>query len=894
MAKHIDEVIAAFRAQYDSDIICAQRDISGQAGQRITHLAVDAAVAHAWVAVTGEPFRPHHATALMSMRRGESAMIVSAHPRRLLSMLCMVANNLIDIPGSRAVLLVADDATATTVAHDATQFLQAVSDYDFDVATVTSQSTDLPRARVIVATYDALHRRLLRFHDRGWRLFWETLRSVALVDLHVAAGIGMSHIAAMMVRMQRIVNRYTAASVIQWLATGVPASEGLDAALQSLGVGDWRVIAADDYPHDIVHIDVWHAPDEFLDIAHAAVTHISAAGYTAHLYIRDVEQHLLAPLDQVQRVTIGSQLLPAHVLVVAGVADERWMLAQAYRAGYHHVFVLLSAHPLDSWYAQVPARLFENLQHDWHQTAVNAYVLTQHLRTAAYEWPLQEDEITAWHASELRDRLLERQQLRALPAQQGWVSAGDEDPYDDFHLGSAIGLPVLMQIGETTLDAPFDPTGFERWLAKGAAVPPWYGGLRVTQRHDEDGSVTLQPDVPQRRTLPLRACEVAIRDTKSTYPLANGVTATYGRVVVTERVVGMRELRDDVVRDHRFATPLESRWSAPAWWVDVPQCSDDAALCIGWSLALVLPVLSMGKAAAVVPCGDTTFRRVYVVDAQPGGNGATEWMFAHLDEVLVTAIALAQTLQSDPLLAQVCTLDNEWIRRIVAPRNLTQISDTLAVTPVPTVRRESPTVPAPAQPHADTYIEMGSTTPAGPNDVTAPQRYAAGEPRTTAGRRTSGVRTQRRPAPKYTPAPRQPAPVAPADEPPVERPAAPPRSASPAETTASAPPNVNRIMANIRKQIQQQLPQGRAHGRDGTRARMARQESATDTRRFRAGQRVFCLPYGDGDVIDSELVDGREYIRVEFPTYGELRIDATVNLVRLSEDSSAAADSDGE
>jgi hypothetical protein len=29
-------------------------------------------------------------------------------------------------------------------------------------------------------------------------------------------------------------------------------------------------------------------------------------------------------------------LLPAHVLVVVGVVDERWLLAEAYRTGYHH------------------------------------------------------------------------------------------------------------------------------------------------------------------------------------------------------------------------------------------------------------------------------------------------------------------------------------------------------------------------------------------------------------------------------------------------------------------------------------------------------------------------------------------------------------------------------
>lgn len=886
MAVRIDEVIASFQQQYDSDIRCAQRDINAQAGQRITHLAVDAAVAHAWVAVTGEPFRPHHATALMSMRRGEAAMLVAAHPHRLMSMACMIANNLVDIPGSRALLLVSDDAAATQVLHQVSAFFAAITDHACDVAVVTTHSTDAPRARVIIATYDALHRRMLRHHDRAWRLLWETVRSVGLIDLHLAAGIGMSHIAAMLVRVQRIVNRYSTANVLQWLATSVPASEGLDATLQSLGIGDWRVIHADDYPSDIVHVDVWHAPEDVLTIAHAAARHVSSAGYTAHLYVRDVEHHLLAPLDDMQRVTVGAYLSPAHVLVIAGVSDERWLLAQAYRAGYHAIFVLLSAHPLDSWYSQVPARLFENLQHDWHLTAVNAYVLTQHLRTAAYEWPLQEEEITAWHTAELRDRLVERQQLRALPNAQGWVSAGDEDPYDDFHLWSAIGLPVLMQIGDTTLDAPFDPTGFERWLAKGAAVPPWYGGLRVTQRHDDDGSVTLQPDVPQRRTIPLRACEVAIRDSKSTYPLANGITATYGRVVVTERVVGMREMRDDVVRDHRFTTPLESRWSAPAWWVDVPQCSDDAALCIGWSVVLALPLLSMGKTAAVVPCGDTTFRRIYIVDAQPGGNGAAEWMFAHLDDVLVTAVALAQTLQADPLLAQVCALDNEWLRRIVAPRNLTRISPAVAdVLPMPAPRRDTaPNAITPAS--SERSVAMTGNLPAGPHDVTAPQHYGTLDTRNVPSRRPNSARPVRRSAAKHTPPARQSLPQA---SPPAPPAAAPTRSsASPAED-ASATPNVNRIMANIRKRIQQQLPPNADGARE--RAHLAASRDDSDSGRFRAGQRVFCLPYGDGYVMDSEVIDGREYIKVEFPTYGELRIDTTVNLVRLAEDTAANADS---
>ena len=84
-------------------------------------------------------------------------------------------------------------------------------------------------------------------------------------------------------------------------------------------------------------------------------------------------------------------------------------------------------------------------------------------------------------------------------------------------------------------------------------------------------------------------------------------------------------------------------------------------------------------------------------------------------------------------------------------------------------------------------------------------------------------------------------------------------------------------MANIRKQIQQQRPTPR----NATPATAPVQSRFGDVPRFVAGQRIFCLPYGDGDVITSEFVDGHEFIRAEFPTYGELRIDPSVSLVRI-------------
>jgi len=90
---------------------------------------------------------------------------------------------------------------------------------------------------------------------------------------------------------------------------------------------------------------------------------------------------------------------------------------------------------------------------------------------------------------------------------------------------------------------------------------------------------------------------------------------------------------------------------------------------------------------------------------------------------------------------------------------------------------------------------------------------------------------------------------------------------------------VNRIMANLRKQIQQKLPNVATPTSPASTSR-----PRDEIHRFYPGQRIFCLPYGDGEVVDSFFVDGREYIRVDFPNYGELKIDPSLSLVKVVSD----------
>jgi hypothetical protein len=54
--------------------------------------------------------------------------------------------------------------------------------------------------------------------------------------------------------------------------------------------------------------------------------------------------------------------------------------------------------------------------------------------------------------------------------------------------------------------------------------------------------------------------------------------------------------------------------------------------------------------------------------------------------------------------------------------------------------------------------------------------------------------------------------------------------------------------------------------------------------RFRAGDRVFCMPWGMGVVRSSQVSADQELLVVAFPDHGELTIDPAVSTVRLAPD----------
>ena len=74
----IIQAIARQRGRGDAGPLIMLRQLDGAPGERISHLPVEAELAQAWVALTGEPFRPHQAQALTALRRGEPVALAAA------------------------------------------------------------------------------------------------------------------------------------------------------------------------------------------------------------------------------------------------------------------------------------------------------------------------------------------------------------------------------------------------------------------------------------------------------------------------------------------------------------------------------------------------------------------------------------------------------------------------------------------------------------------------------------------------------------------------------------------------------------------------------------------------------------------------------------------------
>jgi hypothetical protein len=909
--------------------------LEGAAGERVSHLPIEAELAQAWVALTGEPFRPHQAHALTALRRGEPVALRAASAD-----VAMTAHLLL-----YAMLLADRDATALIFAPDAetvraTRALLGRINQDLPsplrLAATLLEPNRRPDhyARIAIATPEIVHARLLRHHDRAWRLFWPRLKLVSLPEVHRYNGVGAAHLADLLTRIERVAAGHSG-QVPNLLATLIDVAEA-EPALTSLLGHPWRIVPADDGSRDPVTLAVWRHPEgarpsgaawlrDCADIS----TALQRQGYQVHITCRPIEQALLAPvIGDLPRVTFGPNLGAGQVLIAAGYPRSHSALRRMLRAGYAAVALVLGELPHEQALARHVETLLSDPPTSWLPAPTNAYVLARHVLCAASEQPLTEAEAAAWGVQEIVARLVDQGQLVDLPdSEVAWKpTEAVGDPYSDWSLLSASGGAIVARTEQGQAIDQLAPALYERWAFPNAALPPGVGGFRVLSRDDDAGSLTLRLESNGRRTYPLRRCEITLREARETRSLPGSRAIGWGRVVVDEEIYGYREAAaNSAPADIALKPPLNTRWTAPACWFDLASAVQVSGQLIGWSLAAALPLRALCDFTDVVPCYDHEARRLYLVDAQPGGNGLATWVYAHAEQLLPLAYDVALACRNDPLLEPLSRVDMDWLLALLGrqpadiiaierprepePARLPELIEgpppgapTIASSPgpaytsVPPARQESAAVPAakstkqepvpsprqerrpePARASAPQQDKFDSR--ARPRDTQPPRAPERPAPPTAASsqsaRRSSAGRAAEPPSgrPNNRGAPSPP--------PPERKPPSSPPEREPARPSADddGPPDANALIERLRRQRQQRESEQAASERANQPQPHTESESAVE-QRFAAGEKIFCLPYGDGVVRESRIEDGQEMLTVNFASYGDLLIDPSKSLVR--------------
>lgn len=930
--------IARQRGRGDASPLIMVRQLDSATGERVSHLPIEPDLAQAWVQITGEPFRPHQSQALAALRRRESVALRMLAPNAALSAHLLVCAAVLAEPDATALLITPDDQTAQAVADQLRRITARLPErLRLTVTLVQAGTRPDPSARLIVAAADVLHRRLLRHHERAWRSFWAGLRMLAVYDLHQATGVAAAHLADLVLRSQRVALRHTGSNTPAMLVTVADVAD-LEPALLSLFGHEWRVIAANDFAWPSTCVAVWQAGGQRLRETADLASALIRQGFQVHLACHPLDAAVLhATLGDADGLTIGTAPAPAQVLFLVGFPGSFVALRQTFYAGYQGVVLVLGDLPVEQALARRVSSLLQDAAQSWLPPPPNAYVTALHVLCAACESPLTAAEADAWGAQSVVDRLVAGGQLVDLPDPEvAWKPCGDDDPYAEFSLLSSSGAAITAQTEQGRVVAALDPTGFERWCFPGAALPPAAGGMRVIVRDDSTGSIVVRPEPSLRRTFPLRRCEVQVREERETRLLPGQYPIAWGRVVVNEETFGYREqAAGGTPTQQQLPQALHARWGGSACWLTLPQAlNQQAGQLAGWSMSTALTLRNLAAWVDLVPCYDPITHRLYLIDAQPGGNGLAHRVYQTAEELLPLAYDVALACRTDPFLEPIARIDMDWLLTLLGraaelpperalvldlpprqrlpdaspPRSraapASEPNDLLAdlfrsapprsFPPPALPERTTPEAPPPAPPDDDLLPPVSEPPRARPQPPADPPRASPGRGSSRPEHTQRSPRAPERKAPD-SPRPdrRQPAPpphdarrdAPPQPPPPASDAGSTPRQPAKALPSVPEPPptpaepmlDAAGLIERLRRKNQQHEPPRTPSARPPDRP------AAPVVPRFAAGDQVFCLPYGNGVVRASLAEEGREILIVVFPEHGELRIDPGVSLVRKLE-----------
>jgi DEAD/DEAH box helicase domain-containing protein len=568
-------------------------------------------------------------------------------------------------------------------------------------------------ANLVMTNPDMLHLSLLPDHAR-WADFCFRLSLVVVDEAHVCRGVFGSHVALVLRRLRRLIAHYGGAP--RWCLASATIGNPGELATRLTGL-DFEEITEDAAPRGRKLFALWNPPvlDEDTGERRSALTEASAM--VARLAAQDVRTigftrsrraaELLAEFarrevgDARRRTKIASyragylaedrrrierQLVEGELLAIAstnalelgidigsldaavltgypGTRASMWQQAgRAGRRGADALAVLVAQDdPLDQYLVHHPEDLFDKPAEAAVIDPTNPYVLEPHLRCAAREVPLREDELAIFGEAEAVAAAVERMVERGELAfrREAWHDRGKEPPHRAVDVRAGGGHVYRIIIGETgELLGTADEGRAYATLHPGAVYLHMGEQYLVRELNLVDRVAVVQEADPDYYTQARDLTDIGVVAVEEEGRTGD-VDATFGTVRVTNQVTSfVRKLvsTNGIVDELPLALPPHHLETKAVWWT-IPTSVIARAAVSPRDLAGAIHAAehaAIGLLPLVATCDrwdiggvstpmhdDTGMTTIFIYDAYPGGAGITErgfrtserWLRATLEAI---------------------------------------------------------------------------------------------------------------------------------------------------------------------------------------------------------------------------------------------------------------------
>ncbi len=724
---NIESAVVRFQEwmEADNSPIRAIRHIPARASQSVDIPdLVDLKLRNALIGRGIHQLYTHQADALEAVEAGRNVVIVT--PTASGKTLCYnlpVLNRLLAEPGARAMYLFPTKALAEDQLHE---FQAAVDAMGSDIRAFTYDG-DTPqdarkaireRANVVLTNPDMLHSGILPHHTK-WAKCFENLRYFVIDELHYYRGVYGSHLANLIRRLKRVCEFY--GSSPQFICCSATIANPRELA-QALTGKEFDLVDRNGAPSGEKYFVFYNPPVvnrelgirrsylhetrrialEFIDrqqqtlvfannrlATEILITYLKEAcerrkmapdlirGYRGG-YLpkerREIERRLregdIRAVVATNALELGIDIGSLDAVVMAGYPGTiASTLQRAGRAGRRQTtslaVLVASSAPLDQYIVEHPDYFFTRSPEHAHINPDNLEIALNHLRCAAFELPIRDDEKFGPHDTGELCRFLEETGFLHHSA-GAWHWTSDTYPADAVSLRavSSDNFVVIDITGDHKVIADVSfPTALTALHEK--AIYLHEARQFQVERFDYEGRKAYVRQVDcDYFTDAIDYTQVKVLEEFESRPLA-GAGAVHGEVRVNRQVVGWKKIKfftlENVGSGH-LSMP-EQEMHTTAFWLHFPASflakfpgltpteKQSGLVGLGNALQTVASLLLMCDPRDLgvslteeIAQGLQAFEpNLYLYDAYPGGIGQSAPLF-HLTSKLLahTADLLAQ------------------------------------------------------------------------------------------------------------------------------------------------------------------------------------------------------------------------------------------------------------